>query len=286
LATAIVAYIIYLKQKRDSEGVHIIQQKRELNDVFNHISKIPIPGVLAHLLAEPQKKRKPEEPRGLLKITRLLAGPDWWHLAHNEEVDHRTASRVAEDILNGLIEMADQVAGIPKEWKKNAEIIGLPPLKKDSPIFREWAKRFLTSTRDFAWLWETYGEFGWGRNLMVLLVNLERQGAGIPVMKSADVRNLFESLIEMRALVGEILLREERYQTYKLETGLKFGRWIGAGFIFMAFFGILIPLLVVFPPTNWLKYDIDITMLALTSLVGFIACLCSTTLLVWKSITP
>lgn len=211
LATAIVAYVIYLKQKRDSEGVHIIEQKRSLNNLFNCLLKVPIPGIAADLLAKPQKKEKPEKLRGLFKITKWLAGHYWWHLAHEEEVDRKIASRATEDILEGSTEMADQVVGIPKGWKKNRKIIGLPPLEQDSPIFREWAKEFLISTRSFAWLWETYGEFSWGRNLMALLANLEKQNLGIPVMRSRDVQNLFEALIKMRTLVGNILFREERY---------------------------------------------------------------------------
>ena len=277
LATAIVAYVIYLKQKRDSEGVHIIEQKRRLNGVFDQLVRIPIPGVIAHLLAEPEKKEKPEEPRGLIKIVRWLAGADWWHLAHAERVDRRMASRATEDILEGLTEMADKVVGIPAGVRV--------PLEQDSPIFRKWARRFLTSSADFAWLWETYGEFGWGRNLMALLNNLERLGAGIPVMRSGDVRNLFETLIYTRTLVEEILFKEQRYQTYKLETGLKFRRWIGLGFIFMAIFGIVIPLLVLLPPVSWFKTQIDVTVIALTSLVGFFGSLSMATLCIWKSVS-
>ena len=285
LATAIVAYVIYLKQKRDSEGVHIIWQKRGLNNLFDHLMKIPIPGVFAHLLAEPQKKEKPEKAKGLFKIVKWLAGPDWWHLTYAERINREMASRATEDILEGIIEMADQVVGIPKSWKKNGEIVGLPPLEQDSPIFREWAKKFLISTGEFAWLWEQYGEFGWGRNLMALLTNLERQAAGIPVMRSGDVRNLFETIIKVRSVVGDILFKEERYQTYKLEIGLKFGRWIGFGVVFMAIFGIITPLLVLFPPVNWFKFQVDATKIALTSLVGFFACLSVTTYWIWKSVS-
>lgn len=281
LATAIVAYVIYLKQKRDSQGTHIVDQKRKLNSLLAQVTKIPIPGVSGALLTQPTKKKKPKEPRGLYKVVKWLAGPDSWHLAHDprSRINTEKALQATKDILDGLTEMADQVVGRTRI-----------PLEKDSSAFRKWAKEFLTSTRDFAWLWESYGEFGWGKNLMKLLTNLERQNLGLPVMRAEDVRNIFESLVRMRTLVGEILFKEETYQTYKLEVGLKFGRGIGLGFSFMTIFGIIIPLLVLFPPVNWLSWQMDIAptistgLAALTSLVGFFAGLSATTFLIWKSV--
>lgn len=282
LATAIIAYIIYLKQKRDTQGAHIIDQKRKLNGLLGQILRIPIPGVSGALLAQPTKKKKPEEQKGLFKVVKWLAGPVWWHLAHNPkaDIDVKKALQATRDIFDGLKEMADQVVG-------RAHIL----LEKDSWAFREWAKEFLTSTRDFAWLWQTYGEFGWGKKLMKLLTNLERQDLGLPVMKAEDVRNIFEILIKMRALAGEILFKEEIYQTYKLEASLRFGRGIAVGFLFMTISGIVIPLLALFPPYSGFVWQTNITpaiwacLVVSISFVGFFACLLVTTLMILKSVS-
>ena len=285
LASLVVAYVIYLKRKRDAEGVNIIQEKRIMNTLFHNLMRIPIPGIIAHLLSEPE--RKPEEIRGLDKVVRWLAGTEWWRLAHGK-VTPDMALRAQRDILDGLIEMADQVVGIPEDWKENQKIIGMPPLEQDSPSFRGWAEKFLNSTWDFAWLWETYGEFGWGRKLMALLMNLEKQKLGSPSMRSGNVSDFFNSLIKLRTLVEEILFKEERYQSYKLEIGLRHRRWIGLGFISMSIFGIIVPLLTLLPVSSSISlgWQIDTFVIALTCLVGFLASLSAATCLILKSVSP
>jgi len=265
-----VAYLLYLREQRDKIGNQIIGRKRDISSVFRKLLDTPIPGVSQSLTS---KKPKKERKLKALSITEWAAGVPW---EMRVEVGITEQNEVWNEVRKGLENL---VRGILPYGV-------LPPLEKDSELFRKWAKKFVDDTEHIRWFTHDYADHSWAKSLIEYMREWETKYPN-PVLKSQDVALLLDRIMILRQLVVKDLLLESDYQSVKIENAISNYKTIIGGFLVMGFLSIFMPLMILlYPPDNgdYVTYigcylvSINVQYLSIVILTLFIL---STILVMW-----